>query len=352
MSTQVSTNGNQNADVTRFSKTISLDKVVRRTASMPGVGADGVKYPKHSELYQEGYRFARDSKAIDEDEGHIRVLTVRAKAAVGELEFGPFDPDNNPADRETLNKKGRLEDDRKEVREQLRRSEGELLDVKKAAVNFPAPAASRPDEPAALIILSAVFLGIPLMPTAFDFWAPPDPVLHWTSAVLISLFIGVPVAKLLFYVPPARSKESSHIALVGLFFALGVAVGFGAIRVALGGSYWMAGGLTALELFIILAIEIVAKRYRHAVQEWDEQEEAHRKAANLAELQGGRVEELQKRLDDIQAATETIEEELYIRHLLATQPDRVKESFAGSIVAGYSHGIAENKAGYEAYVRR
>ena len=69
-------------------------------------------------------------------------------------------------------------------------------------------------------------------------------------------------------------------------------------------------------------------------------------------LQAARVEELQKRLDDIQAASETIEEELYIRHLLATQPERVKESFAGSTLAGYSHGVAENRAEYEAYVKR
>lgn len=352
MSTQVNTNGNRNGDMTRFAKTISLDKLARKTASMPGVGADGVKYPRHSELYQEGYKFARDSKAIKEEDQHQTVLSVRAKAAVGELELGPFSPDNNPADKETLNKKERLEGDRKEVKEQLRWAEGELLDVRKAAVGVPASAAARPDEPAALVILSAVFLGIPLMPTAFDFWAPTDPLLHWSSAVLISLFIGLPVAKLLFYVPPARSRDSSHMAWVGLLIAIGVAFGFGAIRVSLAGSYWMAGGLTALELFIILAIEIVARRYRYSVQEWDEQEEAHRKATDLVQLQAARVEELQNRLDDIQAGAETIEEELYIRHLLATHPEQVKESFAGSILAGYAHGIAENKAEYEAHVRR
>lgn len=356
MSTQVNTNGNgqkhPGKDFVATEQKINLNTFVRRSSSMPGVGPEGIKHPRHEALDQEGYNFARTSKATAEDPAHVSVLNTRAKSVVGEMKFGPFDPASNPADNETLKKQQMLEKDREEVKEQKRVSEGTLLDVQKAAIEHPAPSTPRPPEPAIIVILSALFLAIPLMPTAYEFWQQPDPLLNWVTAILISLGISFPVAKLLFFVPPSRSSETSHTTLIAWFIAVGVALGFGAIRLALSGSYWMAAGFTLLELFIIMAVELVARRYRHSVHEWDERQHANQKANGLVALQSGRVEELNLRLAGITANLDMIEQELYIRHLLATQADKVEESFAGSILAGYARGIAENKAEYEAHVRR
>jgi hypothetical protein len=356
MSTRINTSatdqGVQGKELATFEQKITLTGLVRRSNSTPGVGVEGIKHPKHAELDAEGYAFAQASKSIIEEESHKEVLGTRAKAAVGEIELGPFDPFSNPSDRETMKKQERLEKDRDEVKEQLRVAEGSALDVQAAAVDSQAPARPRPEEPGAVIVLSAGFLAIPLFPTVFDYWEIGDPLLHWTTAVLLSLCIGFAVAKLLFYTSTARGEETSSDARIGLFIAIGVALGFGVVRVALAGTYWIAAGLTLLELFIILAIELVAQRYRRSVHGWDEQQHAHQKATQRVALQSGRVEELQQRLAGIHADLEIIEEGLYIRHLLATQPEKVERSFAGSILAGYARGIAQNKAEYEAHVRR
>lgn len=331
---------------------ILVAKVLRETVSMPGVGPEGVRHPRHAELDEEGFQFGRTSKAITENDNHKTVLENRARECVGELQLGPFDPENNPADNDTLKMQQRLEEERNEIKSQIRVSEGNLLDAKIAAVEAPAPTSGKPREPAIVVLLSAAFLAIPLMPTVFDFWRLSDPVLNWTTAVAISTAIGFAVAKLLFYTPAFKSIETKRTPLIAWFIAVGVAVGFGAIRLALSDSYWLAAGFTLLELFIILAVELVARRYRQASEAWEQFQLGYEKADSLVKLQFARVEELDRRLIAVNSNLQAIKEELYLRHLLATQAEKVERSFVGSILAGYSRAIALNNAEFNTHVKR
>jgi hypothetical protein len=356
MGVQTENNGSGLKDPARelvtVEQRISMGGTVRKSISLPGVGLEGIKHPKHKELDQEGYDFARLSGAITENDLHKRTLEGRARAGVGELRLGTFDPQKNVADQTIVQEQEALGAERDEVMEQIRIAEGNLLDRKSEAVKAPPPTATAPVEPGLVVVLSALFLAIPLLPTAFDFWRLNDPYLNWSTAILISLGIGFPVAKLLFYVPSHGKSEPANTNLLGWFVAAGVAVGFGLIRLALGSTLLMAIGLTLLELLIILGIEVAARRYRHSLAEWQIQFDAHQKAITLVALQGDRVDELRQRLIGINAAARAIQEELFIRQLVETQPERVEESFVGSMLVGYLRGIAHNKAEYESHVRR
>lgn len=331
---------------------LSLYKVNQTSAPPPGVGVEGVASPRHTELDEYGYVFGRSARVTEPDDAHIRVLTNKAKSAAEETQLGEFRPDDIPADRETDEKLVKLKQDENEIKEQLRKTEGSLLNSRIQEAESPPPEAGRPEEPTWQIILSAIVLAIPFAPTFYDLWPMTDVVLHWLTAVSFSLFIGFGMAKLAFYLPPTKSANRLNVSYLNFVGGIGVAVGLGVFRLAISDNIWIAVAYTAIELFFILLIYLAAENYKHSVYRWDQENDLHQKPKQLVQVLEDRVAELKARLKSTKDEIEIIRAEFYHRHVQSLIPEKVVQSFIDAILAGYFRAIAVNKAEYETLVRR
>lgn len=347
-----SANGNGNSVSGASKITVPTKKAENFSMPPPGVGSEGVASPKHTELDEYGYNFGHSAKVTGVDEKHIEILTNKAKSAALETQLGEFNPTDIPADKETEEKLDKLKGEEEEVKEQLRKTEGDLLNAKIEAADSPAPSASRPEEPVWQVVFSAILLAIPFAPTFYEFWKIADVLLNWLTAVLFSLLIGIGLAKLLFFAPSTKSSRNSRFSSLNLVAGIGVALGLGIFRLAISDNFWIAVAFTAVELFFIILVHLAAENHKQSIYRWDEESDGHRKPKNLTQILSERASELKIRLENVKNEIEFIRGEFYHRYVQSLIPEKVEENFINSILAGYFRAIAENKAEYETHVRR
>jgi uncharacterized membrane-anchored protein len=342
-----SANGNGNAGFITKSEVVLSP--VTKSSPLPGVGNEGVTHPKHKELFEEGRSFAVAGKIRNRTEEDIRVLTAKARNAAKEICRSVEETD---ADRETKDKLQEFKAEREFLKEQFKKAESNLLDSQVKQTETPELTGARPDEPVLLVIGSTILIAMPVVYTVVELWTSGDPVINFIIAAIISLGIGFAIAKLMFYVPATKSDEDANPTRIAWLAAIGLAVGLGVIRIALSSSYEMAIGFSVFEFFLVLVIEIAARRHRKAVQTWDEKNENYQKARSLTDFYQNRVNVLGNRKTELNEGIEAIRRELRIIDIIINRPQELEDSFASSIEAGYQQGIAEVNANYNDSVIR
>lgn len=339
-------NGNGTGFITKNETVLNS---LTKPSPIPGVGNEGVTHPRHKELFEEGRVFAIAGKIKKREDEHLQVLTAKARNAAKEI---CRSVDETQADKETQEMLKEFKADRELVKEQVKRAEANLLDSQIKQTDVPQPKETRPDEPMLLVLGSTILIAMPVVYTVVELWKSGDPVINFIIAAMISTGIGFAIAKLLFYVPATKSAEDTNPTLIAWLAAVGLAIGLGVIRIALSSSYEMAIGFSVFEFFLVLVIEIAARRHRKAVHAWDEKNENYEKARSLTGFYQNRVDDLSGRKERLDENIEAIRRELKIVDIIINRPKELEDSFASSIEAGYEQGIAEVNANYDDSVIR
>lgn len=327
---------------------VSPSIVTSQPSTAPATAIPTLPMPFQNEAYEIGKGLALASgsqKSVQSDRDSVEAA---CRAGAQMMDYSPYDAQNNTADKLAEEAIVDVKETRAHVREKKDHAGRALRDKKRAKAAL--PPTEQPALPAALIILSALLIGMSITPTFHDrfFFGIDDLPLRWFFSAVTAAVVGFLLAMAGLRYLHVRGGKSEIGWLNGFFLSsFLVAIALGVIRLTTGDLTWpaiyFAIGLTALEAGVLLILHYMAKPFRAAYREYVERTDAH----SVADAETAEAAEYYDSLDreeaQLQAAVDRHIEHVRARDYCHQHPDRVEDAWVKYGLFGYDTGIAENR---------
>lgn len=301
---------------------------------------------KIDEFVQEAYKLGRAGGRIfsQPDEKLINKifegLNSASKAIAEVYSFPSFSPDKFVSDQKVLEEIENTNIGLIAVGGEIESAQNEKDEADRKAIA--PPDSSRPESPQLIEGLAALAFGIPCLFGLTDIIRFDDLALRWLIGGLIALTCGFVITKLMFYVPSFGSSENRIAGLIGICLALGMTAGLCFIRLSAGGSGYLILGLTIWEFFWMFAIELVARRFRQSVADWDNVKAKSDQSQHLLKVATSRLNMFIERRLRLLDRKRSLEEYIAFRD---KQPsiEALTEQISGEACMSYLKALEENK---------
>ncbi len=346
MNTQTQTqNGNGTAKVIQ---PIIPSTVTSQPSTAPATAIPTLPMPVQNEAFDLGMRLARaggNQTSVQSDRDSVEAA---CRAGARQMDYGPYDPANNPADQKAEQEMTDVKKNRDHTRDRKDHAGRAAREKKRKKAQL--PPAERPAIPAAMIVLAGLLIGMSLTPTFHDrfFFGIDDLPLRWFLSAGTAAVVGFTLAVAALRYLHVKGGKSEVGLLKGFFLgAFLVALALGIIRLTTGDLSWsaiyFAIGLTGLEIGVLVILHVIAAPFRAAFREYVERADGHA----VADAESAQAVEYYNNLEreeaELQVAVDRHIEHVRARDYCHQHPDRVEDAWVTYGVLGYDTGIAQNR---------
>lgn len=295
------------------------------------------------ELFRDGKQRAIASGALTSTPAELEPLVEHAKSMARQARREPFDPETDPADQLRLAEFERTLAGRLEVELATRNLAISLQEAEEWRSNH-CLQCSRPSLRWYVLggaLAIALTIAVALHDLVFMF---PDEVTAWVCSFLIGIICGGVVTAFLVTndnESPAGSKPSHKGLIAGIIFGVALFALRMAATQTVGGLIF-AGGMTLLEIAIVIGLHHVAKHHWSHWQKFRDEEKELKKAQSHCEVLQANLTDHQQQLQQHEVKIQDHIRYVSERQMRHQHADKLEELAIAAVRDGYAAGVAEN----------
>jgi hypothetical protein len=286
------------------------------------------------------------TKALATD---ISSLEDHARAMARETHRDKYDPSQNAHDRIIESEYQKVLTDRTEIEEAFPHAAANLRDAEYKVAKTP-KAGPQPSISQLLVAAAILAIAVSVAPTIHDsVFHTLDDLLAWFLALICSGFIGALITWAIL------SGRRTVWTWVGMVAGMVMGVGLGIVRLSSAtdpSERWLAIGLTALEIGVVILLEWFALGLRHSEAQWEAKHIAEQEAIDCRENTRAELQRLQSEITEFNRKIAEHIRYVEDRHNRNINIAELEAAAVKAILDGYNAGIAENRGRARGVVRR